>query len=56
MIPSPLKNVDISKPLCEQQKPDFVCEPGDPRVAQYGWTQELFRGYLSIQERTNHKQ
>ncbi len=52
MNPQPLKNVDLSKPLKEQKKPDFVCEPGDSRVAQYGWTSDLFRGYISIVDKT----
>ena len=52
MIPQPLKNVDISKPLKDQQKPDFVCEPGDPRVRKFGWTKIKFRGYLSIMDQT----
>jgi hypothetical protein len=45
-------NVDISKPLKEQKKPDFVCEPGDPRVKKYGWTKLKFKGYLSIEGKT----
>ena len=52
MIPQPLKNVDISKPLKDQQKPDFVCDPGDPRVRKFGWTKIKFRGYLSIIDQT----
>ena len=52
MIPQPLKNVDISKPLKDQQKPDFVCQPGDPRVRKFGWTKIKFRGYLSIMDQT----
>ena len=43
---------DISKPLKEQKKPDFVCEPGDPRVKKYGWTKLKFKGYLSIEGKT----
>ena len=43
-----LENVDISKPLAQQKKPDFVCEPGDPRVRKFGWTKSKFRVYLSI--------
>ena len=52
MIPQPLKNVDISKPLKDQNKPDFVCEPGDPRVRKYGWVPQRFKGYLSIVDQT----
>ena len=52
MIPQPLKNIDILKPLKEQKKSDFVCDPGDPRVKKYGWTKSKFKGYISIQEKT----
>jgi len=52
MMPQILKDVDISKPLKDQSKPDFVCEPGDPRVKKYGWQRSKFRGYLSIVEKT----
>ena len=52
MIPQPLKNIDLSKPLSEQKKPDFVCEPGDPRVKKFGWQKTKFCGYLSIQDKT----
>ena len=52
MIPQPLKNIDVSKPLKDQQKPEWVCEPGDPRVEQYGWTIDQFSGYISIIENT----
>ena len=41
-------HVDFTKPLAQQKKPDFVCEPGDPRVKKYGWTKSKFKGYLSI--------
>jgi hypothetical protein len=43
---------DLTKPLKEQKKPDFVCEPGDPRVKKFGWTKSKFRGYLSIIDHT----
>jgi hypothetical protein len=52
MIPCAAQDVDVTKPLRDQSKPDFVCEPGDPRVKKYGWQQSKFRGYLSIQDRT----
>jgi len=52
MIPCAAQNVDVTKPLREQSKPDFVCEPGDPRVSEYGWTADKFRGYLSIEDKT----
>jgi hypothetical protein len=52
MIPQPLKDVDVSKPLKEQTKPAFVCDPGDPRVKKYGWTKSRFKGYLSIVDKT----
>jgi hypothetical protein len=45
-------NADLMKPLKEQKKPDFVCEPGDPRVKEYGWQKSKFRGYLSIADKT----
>lgn len=45
-------NIDVSTPLSQQQKPDFVCEPGDPRVKKFGWTKSKFSGYLSIEENT----
>lgn len=45
-------NIEPSKPLKQQKKPDFVCEPGDPRVKKYGWTKSKFRGYLSIDGKT----
>jgi hypothetical protein len=47
-----LKNIDIKKPLKEQKKPDFVCEPGDPRVKKFGWTKSKFKGYISIVDNT----
>jgi hypothetical protein len=52
MIPSAAQDVDFSKPLAQQKKPDFVCEPGDPRVRSFGWTKLKFRGYLSIEGNT----
>lgn len=45
-------NIDPSTPLSQQKKPDFVCEPGDPRVKKFGWTKLKFRGYLSIEGNT----
>lgn len=45
-------NIDVTKPLAKQEKPDFVCEPGDPRVKRFGWTKSKFRGYLSIEDNT----
>ena len=47
-----LDGVDVSKPLKEQKKPDYVCEPDDPRVIKYGWRKTRFRGYLSLDD--NH--
>lgn len=41
-------HADFTKPLAQQKRPDFVCEPGDPRVKKYGWIKSNFRGYLSI--------
>lgn len=52
MNPSILKDVDITKPLCDQKKPDFVCDPGDKRVKKYGWTRSKFKGYISIENQT----
>jgi hypothetical protein len=52
MIPCAAQNVDVSKPLRDQKKPDFVCDPGDPRVEKYGWTGSNFRGYLSMMDQT----
>lgn len=49
---SAAQNVDYTRPLSEQKKPDFVCEPGDPRVRAFGWTKSKFKGYLSIVENT----
>jgi hypothetical protein len=43
-----ITSINISKPLSKQKKPDYVCEPGDPRVKKYGWQRSKFRGYLSI--------
>jgi hypothetical protein len=48
MIPTAAQEADFTKPLVQQKKPDFVCEPGDPRVRKYGWTKTKFKGYLSI--------
>ena len=45
-------NIDLKKPLAQQKKPDFVCEPGDPRVRKFGWTSQNFGGYLSIEGKT----
>jgi hypothetical protein len=50
MMESILKNIDVTKPLKEQKKPDFVCEPGDPRVKKFGWTKSKFKGYISIDD------
>ena len=33
-------------------KPSYVCNPGDPRVSEYGWTTKKFAGYLSVVENT----
>ena len=52
MIQNIGKSIDITKPLKEQKKPDFVCDPGDPRVRKYGWQKSKFRGYLSIDGNT----
>ena len=52
MIPYAAQHVDFSKPLKEQEKPDFVCEPGDIRVKKFGWTKSKFRGYLSLDGKT----
>ena len=49
---SSAQNIDYTKPLSEQKKPDFVCEPGDPRVKKFGWTKLKFKGYISIFENT----
>ena len=51
-IPCAAKNVDVTRPLREQKKPDYVCEPGDSRVKKYGWKKSQFRGYLSIIDKT----
>jgi hypothetical protein len=50
MMESILKNIEISKPLKQQKKPDWVCEPGDKRVKQFGWTKSKFQGYISIDD------
>ena len=34
------------------QVPEFVCKPGDPRVASYGWKMSKFEGFLSLDENT----
>lgn len=47
-----LKNIDLTKPLKQQKKPDYVCEPGDPRVKKFGWTKSKFRGYIAIEGNT----
>jgi hypothetical protein len=47
-----LDGIDVSKPLKDQKKPDYVCEPGDPRVRKYGWRKGKFKGYVSIVEKT----
>jgi hypothetical protein len=52
MVLSAALHADFTKPLSEQKKPDFVCEPGDPRVKGYGWVKSKFRGYLSIEGKT----
>ena len=46
------QNIDVHKSLKEQEKPSFVCEPGDPRVKKYGWTKSKWWGYLSIEDKT----
>jgi len=45
-------HTDLTKPLSQQKKPDFVCEPGDQRVKGFGWTKSKFKGYLSIEGNT----
>lgn len=47
-----ITSINISKPLSKQKKPDYVCEPGDPRVKKFGWTKSKFQGYLSIENNT----
>jgi hypothetical protein len=52
MTLSAAANINYSKPLSQQKKPDYVCEPGDLRVKKFGWTKSKFQGYLSIEEKT----
>lgn len=52
MIPHAAQNIDYSRPFADQKKPDFVCDPDDPRVKRFGWTKQKFKGYLSIEGKT----
>ena len=45
-------HADFTKPLAQQTRPNFVCDPGDPRVKKFGWTKSKFKGYLSIEGNT----
>jgi len=42
--------VAVTIPLVQRKKPDYVCDPGDPRVKKFGWIKSKFQGYLSIED------